>query len=163
MQAGDKFILPRLNTPEDAQAKRQIAELFDVSESNIRMVDIHTILKRGGGLNCISWNTAPETFVRKFINPQTQSFIAPCVIKSVIESHIGRELEPRFWKAFDEAFENCWNNEIGIGNWIYEGQIAWSVYRQLAEKHFLVDYGYVEKLCNIVFDFISDIPGAILD
>lgn len=163
LQAGDKFILPRLNTPEDAQAKWQIAELFNVSESNIRMVDIHTILKRGGGLNCISWNAAPETFVRKFINPQTQSFIAPCVIKSVIESHIGRELEPHFWKAFDEAFENCWNNEIGIGNWIYEGQIAWSVYRQLAEKHFLVDYGYVEKLCNIVFDFISDIPGAILD
>lgn len=163
LQAGDKFILPRLNAPEDAQAKRQIAELFDVPESNIRMVDIHTILKGGGGLNCISWNAAPEEFVRKLINPKAQDYINPRVIKSVIESHIGHELEPRFWKAFNEAFGNCWNYEIGKDNWIYEGQIAQSVYNQLAEKRILVNYGYIEKLCNIAFDFIAEIPGAVLD
>jgi len=58
LQVGDKFILPRLNAPEDELAKQQISRFFDVPESNIRMVDIHTILKRGGGLNCISWNAA---------------------------------------------------------------------------------------------------------
>ena len=56
LQVEDKFILPRLNAPEDEQAKQQISMFFDVPENNIRMVDIHTILKRGGGLNCISWN-----------------------------------------------------------------------------------------------------------
>ena len=163
LQADDKFILPRLNALEDEQAKRQIAELFDVPECNIRMVDIHTILKAGGGLNCISWNAAPDRFVRKLINPMAQTDINPRVIKSVLESNLGRELNPQFFKVFNEAFENCWDNEIGMNNWIYEGQIAQSVYRQLTEKHYLVDYAYIEKLCNIVYDFISEIPGFVLD
>ena len=57
LQAVDKFILPRLNTLEDEQACAQISEYFHVPKSNIRMVDITTLLRRGGGLNCVSWTT----------------------------------------------------------------------------------------------------------
>ena len=163
LQAEDKFILPRLNAPEDEQARRQIAQFFDVPEDNIRMVDIHTVLKRGGGLNCISWNAASEEFVRRIINPRAQDGIDSDVVKQVVESHLGHELEPNFWNAFNEAYGRCWNDEIGEGNWFYEGQIEQSVYKQLTEKRMLVSYEYIEKLCGIIYDFLSEVPGAIED
>lgn len=57
LQSGNKFILPCLNTPEDELACTQISNYFHVPKSNIRMVDISTLLLRGGGLNCVSWTT----------------------------------------------------------------------------------------------------------
>jgi len=55
LQVDDKFILPRLYTPEDEQARTQISEYYEIPPANIRMVNISTLLRRGGGLNCISW------------------------------------------------------------------------------------------------------------
>lgn len=57
LQSDDKFILPRLNTPEDELACTQISNYFHIPKSHIRMVDISTLLLRGGGLNCVSWTT----------------------------------------------------------------------------------------------------------
>jgi len=59
LQADDKFILPRLNAPEDEQALAQISDCFHVPPANIRMVNISTLLRRGGGLNCVSWTIPP--------------------------------------------------------------------------------------------------------
>lgn len=163
LQHNDKFILPRLNAPEDEQARRQIAEIYNVPESNIRMVDIHTILKRGGGLNCISWNAAPEKWTKRFISPYRDDAFTPEVLKSVIENEIGHELYPAFWEAFNDSFEIYWDKEVGLRNYVYEGEMPDSIYRQLRKKKFLLSYDYIDRICQILIDFMMKIPGVFID
>ena len=86
----------------------------------------------------------------------------PEVLKMVIENDLGHEIEPHFWKAFDDAFAECWDHELGVGTWFYYDQMAPSIYEKIKAKKILVSYEYIEKMCKIVLDFIEQIPGAIL-
>jgi len=163
LQVDDKFILPKLNAPEDEQAKRQIADIYKVPESNIRMVDIHTLLRRGGGLNCISWNAAPKKMQRKLISPNMENAFSSEVLKSVVENEIGHELRSDFWEAFNASFATYWNDEVGLGNDVYSGNMKESIFQQMKEKKYLVDYECVDKFCEIIIDFIEKIPGVLIE
>lgn len=50
-----KLFMPRLNAEEDEQAYTQLSVALNIPTKHIELIDIHTILKAGGGLNCISW------------------------------------------------------------------------------------------------------------
>lgn len=50
-----KLFIPRLYAEEDEQARSQLSIALNIPQEHIEMVDIRTILKAGGGLNCISW------------------------------------------------------------------------------------------------------------
>ena len=47
------IILPKLNIAEDGQALEQIKTYYPQCE--VEQVDIETLVKKGGGLNCVSW------------------------------------------------------------------------------------------------------------
>lgn len=163
LQVDDKFILPRLNAPEDEQALEQIAEIFGVPKNNIRMVDIHTILRMGGGLNCISWNAAPEMLPKRLISPNMENAFSEEVLKAVIENKIGYELRPDFWNAFNDSFSYFWNEEVGLGNDVYEGDMQASIFRQMMEKAFIVDCDFIDEICQIMQDFMMEIPGVFVE
>ena len=180
--ADRKLFLPRLNTPEDEQACAQIGTAFGIPREHIELVDITGVMRNGGGLNCISWNgmqeirqlrlitseigkaenDMPAVKHRKLISPMMEDAFTPEVLKMVIENDLGHELQPNIWKAFDDAFTDYWDKELGVGTWFYYDQMAPFIHEKMKEKRILVSYEYIEKMCKIVLDFIEQIPGVIL-
>lgn len=104
----------------------------------------------------------PKVTIRKLISPMREDAFTPEVLKMVIEDHLGTELQPILWEAFDDAFTDYWDKELGVGTWFYFDQMAPFIYEKMKEKRILVSYEYIEKMCKIVLDFIEQIPGVIL-
>ena len=104
----------------------------------------------------------PKVTIRKLISPMRDDAFTPEVLKMVIENHLGTELQPILWEAFDDAFTDYWDKELGVGTWFYFDQMAPFIYEKMKEKRILVSYEYIEKMCKIVLDFIEQIPGVIL-
>lgn len=52
LRVGNCIIMPQLNRPEDCQAYEQVVRL---TGCRVMMVNVDTIIRRGGALNCISW------------------------------------------------------------------------------------------------------------
>ena len=50
-----RLFMPRLNAEEDEQACTQLGAALNISREHIELIDVHTLLKAGGGLNCVSW------------------------------------------------------------------------------------------------------------
>ena len=48
------IFVPQLEIPSDKLAKEQISSIFP--DSTIIPVEVKGIVKKGGALNCISWN-----------------------------------------------------------------------------------------------------------
>lgn len=57
LQTPDILLLPKLNIPEDEMALEQMRNYFPeyTKEDRIHQVDCTSIVSRGGGLNCVSW------------------------------------------------------------------------------------------------------------
>lgn len=51
----NRLFVPRLNAEEDEQACAQLGEAFGIPRKHIELIDINTLLRLGGGLNCVSW------------------------------------------------------------------------------------------------------------
>lgn len=56
LQTKQLIIIPRLNTEEDTEAMSQFEYFFPHYQNRIEQVNVDSILKLGGALNCISWN-----------------------------------------------------------------------------------------------------------
>ena len=55
LQTDKVLILPKFNTPEDAQAFEQVSRYMPQYEGRIEMVDATDLICHEGGLNCASW------------------------------------------------------------------------------------------------------------
>lgn len=104
----------------------------------------------------------PKTKHRRLISPKMKGAFTPEVLKMVVEDSLGSEFQPHLWEAFDDAFTDYWDKELGIGTWFYFDQMAPFIYEKMKEKRILVSYEYIEKMSKIVLDFIEQIPGVIL-
>ena len=54
LQVGNLVLVPRLGIPEDEQALQQIAEAMPLCK--VVGVPAFEAVRKGGALNCISWN-----------------------------------------------------------------------------------------------------------
>ena len=54
LQVGNLILLPAIGADEDEQAYVQLQEIY--KEYHIEQIDVLSIVKMGGALNCISWN-----------------------------------------------------------------------------------------------------------
>lgn len=52
---GGSLFVPCLHSDEDEQASIQLGDALGILHQHIELIDINTILRAGGGLNCISW------------------------------------------------------------------------------------------------------------
>lgn len=52
---GGSLFIPCLHSDEDEQAFVQLGDVLGILHKHIELIDINTVLRAGGGLNCISW------------------------------------------------------------------------------------------------------------
>ena len=57
LQTEKVIIVPQLGTHKDVEALDQLKYYFQSYEGRIEQVDARELVKKGGALNCISWNT----------------------------------------------------------------------------------------------------------
>ena len=88
--------------------------------------------------------------------------IDPELVKQAVYSQIDFVLPEHIWDEIDTAFGECWNNEIGIGGWIYENQIETYIYEHLKKMKILFEYEKIEVITEIIFKHFNDI-GAYMD
>ena len=54
LQVGEVILLPRLDMKEDGMAYERFRALFP--QASIGQVGVKSLVRRGGALNCVSWN-----------------------------------------------------------------------------------------------------------
>lgn len=166
LQVGDKFILPKLNAPEDEQALKQIASFFHVPEQNIRMVDIHTILQHGGGLNCISWNAVPEEYMAEYTAPTNVKKLLPkSKLKKQVEGVCGYSINPEWWSEFYERFLYFFIlKKLGVtvefGKTFFSGELFIFIYKWMHQDGYLILYTDLVDICKIVLDSLKNLQDS---
>jgi hypothetical protein len=70
-------------------------------------------------------------------------------------------LSSKIYKEIDKAFEQCWNKEIGLGGDIYEGFIEKFIFETLVNKKILIEYSRIEKVVEIMMDYIEMTNGFL--
>ena len=88
--------------------------------------------------------------------------IDPRKAKRAVYNRIKFELPNYLWNEIDTAFGDYWNNVIGMGEYIYEGQIEQHIYNHLKSRKIIFEYEKVEIITNIIFDYMS-MTGGLLD
>ena len=58
LQVGKMILLPKLGVEEDELAYEQFRSLFP--QASIYQVDVKSLVRRGGVLNCVSWNICSQ-------------------------------------------------------------------------------------------------------
>jgi len=71
----------------------------------------------------------------KTIQFSKSGFISGSRVKAVVYGRIDFELPEAMLEKIEDAFEECWNDVIGIRGWVYEGQIEKFIYDRLKKQH----------------------------
>jgi len=83
--------------------------------------------------------------------------------KRAVYNRIKFELPNYLWNEIDTAFGDYWNNVIGMGEYIYEGQIEQHIYNHMKSRKIIFEYEKVEIITNIIFDYMSMTGGLFED
>ena len=102
-------------------------------------------------------------FTPQIISPYQEYAFTEEVLHEVANQSIGFYLPDEMWSFIERAFAYYWDVEVGLNGVTCEDYMFLSIRQQLIDKKvFLPD----ELLSNVVsgmYDFIMEIPGAILD
>lgn len=88
--------------------------------------------------------------------------IDPKKVKSAVYNRIDFDLPDWLWDKIDNAFGECWNEEIGLRGRVHEGQIEKFIYKKLQDENILFDYAKIERIVKIIYDYI-DMSGGFLE
>ena len=83
-------------------------------------------------------------------------------VKSAVFNRINFPLTNKIWKEIDKAFGRCWNKEIGLGGVVYEDFIVQYIYEALVKKKILFEYSRIDKIVEIILDYIK-MTGGFMD
>ena len=83
-------------------------------------------------------------------------------VKNAVFNRIDFDLPESIWDEIDNGFRICWNEEIGLRGWIYEGEIEKSIGKYLKNQKILIDYDKIEKIVGIMLDYI-EMSGGFLN
>ncbi len=100
---------------------------------------------------------------RYLVNPKDPGAFSSEVMYKVILDNIDFELPENIWDAIDDAFGNYWNIEVGYGGWPDLNSAVSSISNWLQTKHIIFPIDKIVTIVNVMFDWIEQIPGAILD
>ena len=98
-----------------------------------------------------------------FVNPISQDAFTSETMHKVVLNGIDFELSDDLWDAIDEAFANYWNVEVGYGGWTDLNSAVSSISNWLQNEHIIFPIDKIVTIVNIMFDWIEQVPGAILD
>jgi hypothetical protein len=99
----------------------------------------------------------------KLISPlQNDAFSEP-VLHSVVLSKIDFELPDEVWTAINEGFSYYWNEVVGLGNMLDFYDACDTVYDRVVNSGCFYPFDHIVLIVDVLFDFIAQIPGVILD
>lgn len=110
-------------------------------------------------MNKIEDSSASDNNTRRLFK---DGYINPENVKSAVFNRIKFPLTEKNWNEIDEAFGQCWNDEIGLGGDVYTDFIAQYISNSLTQKKILIEYSRVEKIVEIILDYIK-MTGGYMD
>ncbi len=166
LQIGSLILVPQLGIEEDdmaiEQIRRALPDTFDV-------VGIPALeaVRRGGALNCISWNidaniARSTPIIKKLISPFRKDAFSESAIYKVLQQRLDFNLPLQMWNHINEAFAIYWNEEVGVGNLFGYDDMFWSIKRQLAANHILLPDEQLYRIIKEISNYIDSIPGVVL-
>ena len=97
------------------------------------------------------------------LNPKTPNAFTSNVMHKVVLNGIDFDLPEHIWDAIDDAFGYYWNVEVGYGGWPDLYSAVNSISNWLQKEHIIFPTDKITTIVNLMFDWIEQIPGAILD
>ena len=97
------------------------------------------------------------------LDPKVPGAFSSDVMHKVVLNGIDFELPEHIWDAIDDAFGNYWNVEVGYGGWPDFNSAVSSISNWLQNKQIIFPIDKIATIVNLMFDWIEQIPGAILD
>ena len=98
-----------------------------------------------------------------FVNPISQDAFTSETMHKVVLNGIDFELSDDLWDTIDDAFGHYWNVEVGYGGWPDLNSAVRSISDWLHKKHIIFPIDKIVTIVNVMFDWIEQVPGAILD
>lgn len=92
--------------------------------------------------------------------PNNVNIIDPYMLIEVVYNEIDFDLDLETWFKIDEGFDICWNEEIGINNWVIERQIQKSVNNYLIKKEIIFDFEKLAIIIGIMLNYIKKTGGC---
>ena len=84
------------------------------------------------------------------------------ILHKIVLSKIDFELSDEIWGEINAGFEHYWDVEVGVGNSIYFAEAYRSILTHLELKGILLPYEQLWAILEAIFDFIEQIPGALI-
>ena len=101
--------------------------------------------------------------MEKFLlDPKAPGAFTSEVMHKVVLNGIDFELPENIWDAIDNAFGNYWNVEVGYGGWPDLNSAVNSISNWLQNEHIIFPIDKIVTIVNVMFDWIEQVPGAIL-
>ena len=97
------------------------------------------------------------------LDPKAPGSFSSEVMHKVVLNGIDFELPNDIWDAIDDAFGNYWNVEVGYGGWPDLNSAVSSISIWLQNEHIIFPIDKIVTIVIIMFDWIEQVPGAILD
>ena len=97
------------------------------------------------------------------VNPEAHDAFTSEVMHKVVLNGIDFDLPEHIWDVINEAFGNYWNVEVGYGNWGDLVSAVDSISKWLYERNIVLSIDKITTIVSIMFDWIEQIPGALLD
>ena len=98
-----------------------------------------------------------------FVNPISQDAFTSETMHKVVLNGIDFELSDDLWDTIDDAFGHYWNVEVGYGGWPDLNSAVRAISDWLHKKHIIFPIDKIVTIVNVMFDWIEQVPGAILD
>ncbi len=98
-----------------------------------------------------------------FISPLHENAFSEPILHRVVLSKIDFELPDNIWKAINDEFEFYWNNVAGVGNIASCDEACNWICYNLEQEMVPITFDKVVTIVNIIWDFIEQIPGVLLD
>ena len=97
------------------------------------------------------------------VNPNMPYAFSPEVMHKVVLNGIDFDLSEHVWDVIDDAFSYYWNIEIGFGASPDLISAVNSINGALLENNIIFPLDRILKIVEVMFDWIEQIPGVLLD
>lgn len=98
-----------------------------------------------------------------FVDPNASNAFTSETVHKVVLNNIDFELSDDVWDVIDDAFGYYWNVEVGYGSYPDLNSAVSSIAAWLKKENVIFPIEKIVDIVNVIFDWVEQVPGAILD
>jgi hypothetical protein len=98
-----------------------------------------------------------------FVDPNASNAFTSETVHKVVLNNIDFELSDDVWDVIDDAFGHYWNVEVGYGAYPDLNSAVSSISAWLKKENVIFPIEKIVDIVNVIFDWVEQVPGAILD